>query len=69
MKDVWSAPRITETTSVAEFVNVAALPAASDRNLWRKQQTVKLPYVENVVFYGVKNVEKYADRLSSYGRD
>jgi hypothetical protein len=60
---------IGTATNVAWFVNVATLLAVSGKNSWEKQQTVRLPYAGNVVFYGEKNVEKYADRFSTYGRN
>ncbi|MDR1375693.1 MAG: hypothetical protein LBJ45_02680 [Holosporaceae bacterium] len=69
MKDTLDMSEMRGTSSAASFLSVTALLAASGGNLWKKQQTVKLPYAGNLVFYGVEDVEKYADRLSSYGRN
>ncbi|MDR2068147.1 MAG: hypothetical protein LBP41_04130 [Holosporaceae bacterium] len=69
MKDVRSASKGTKIADAAWLTSIAAFLIDSGRNLWKKQQTVKLPYVKGIVFYGVKNVEKYVDRFSSYGGD
>ena len=69
MKNVLSAHKIILVDVLFARNIVVALLAVFNNKLREKRQTVKLSYVWNIVFYGVKNVKKYADRLSPYGRN